>query len=148
MNSEFQYLNHDPIEIEVPLDYGTVFPDYIVADGYAPFISDRLRRLFERQGVQNLFYKKTRLVMKDFDIEELYWFSLPPQINCVDPECVDPDLGIALNIRILADRVGNYQIFKLAGVGNQDVVVTRRLQQAIQDETEQGRLKGIKFKQL
>lgn len=148
MNSEFQYLDHKPMEIIVSLDYGTDFPDYIIGDGYAPFISDKLRRLFEKEGICNLFYKKTSLIMGDFDIEELYWFALPPRINCLDPEYIDPDMGIATEIHILDENVGNYQIFKLAGVGNHDVIVTSYLKNMIQEEIEARKMKGIRFKPL
>lgn len=148
MNSEFQYLDHKPMEIEVSLDYGTDFPDYIIGDGYAPFISDKLRRLFEKEGICNLFYKRTRLTMKDFDIEELYWFALPPRIDCLDPEYIDPDMGIATEIHILDERVGNYQIFKIAKVGNHDIIVTEYLKDIIQEEIGKARMNGIRFKSL
>lgn len=148
MNSEFQYLDHRAMEIEVSLDYGTEFPDFILADGYAPFISERMRRLFEQQGIDNLFYKKSQFVMKDFDIEETYWFSLPPKIDCIDPECIDEDLGIAAKISILAERVGNYQIFKAEGLGCQNIIVTSCLKQILQDKIKQGELKGIKFQKI
>ena len=86
IDSEFQFLDHKEISIELEDRYGTDFPDLIMADNYVPMISEKLKQRFDSWGIENLFYKRIRLKMTDYDIEELFWLALPPRIDCLDPE--------------------------------------------------------------
>lgn len=145
-DSEFQFLDRRPLELELENDYGTEFPDLIMAEDYVPFISERLKRLFDRWGIDNLFYKKILLKMPDFDVREQYWLALPPRIDCLDPEeALDPELGVCVKIAIIANRVGNYQIFKLKN-GNDEIIITKELREKLQKELDSQTIRGIIIK--
>lgn len=146
IDSEFQFLDHKEMTIELEDCYGTDFPDFIMAENYVPMISERLKQRFDSWGIDNLFYKRIRLKMSDYDIEEQYWLALPPRIDCLDPErSFDKDLGICTRIFILPDKVGNYDIFKLKD-GNDAIVITERLKDLLVQETDSQRLEGIVIK--
>lgn len=147
IDSEFQFLDHKEIFIELEDCYGTDFPDLIMADNYVPMISERLKQKFDSWGIDNLFYKRIKLKMTDYDIEEQYWLALPPRIDCLDPEkSFDKTLEICTRIVILPDRVGNYDIFKLKD-GNDAIVITERLMKLLIQEIDSQRLEGIYIKQ-
>ena len=113
-DSEFQFLNHREIVVELEDTYGTDFPDLIMAENYVPFVSTKLKQLFDTWGIDNLYYKKIVLNLSGYDISEVYWLALPPRIDCLDPEkSFDKELEICNKIIILPDKVGNYDIFKL-----------------------------------
>ena len=142
--SEFQYLDKEVLRIEVSLEGGNEFPDFLYVNDCVPMISTKLRQLFEKEKIDNLYYKKIILSVEDFAIEEEYWLALPPRIDCVDPECIDKDLGIAIEINIIPERVGNYKIFKMVNIGNSDIVITRELKEVI----EVGTFTGIKIQKI
>lgn len=146
IDSEFQFLDHREIAIELEDCHGTDFPDLIMADNYVPMISERMKQRFDSWGIDNLFYKRIKLKMTDYDIEEQYWLALPPRIDCLDPErSFDKVLEICTRIVILPDKVGNYDIFKLKD-GNDAIVITERLRNLLIQETDSQRLEGIVIK--
>lgn len=146
IDSEFQFLDHKEITIELEDCYGTDFPDLIMAENYVPMISERLKQRFDAWGIDNLFYKRIKLKMTDYDIEEQYWLALPPRIDCLDPEkSFDEILEICTRIVILPDKVGNYDIFKLKE-GNDAIVITERLKNLLIKEIDFQRLEGIVIK--
>ena len=146
IDSEFQFLDHKEIEIELDDCYGTDFPDFIMAENYVPMISERLKQRFDSWGIDNLFYKKIRLTMKDYDINELYWLALPPRIDCLDPEkSFDKVLEICTRVVILPNKVGNYDIFKLKD-GMDAIIITERLKKLLLQETESQNIIGIVIK--
>lgn len=148
INSEFQYLNHKELVIELEDSYGTEFPDLIMAENYVPMISDKLKRLFSTWGVDNLYYKKLILKMTEYEIEEIYWLALPPRIDCLDPErAFDKEFLTCTNIVVIPNRVGNYDIFKLLK-GNDEVIITSRLKELLDIEVKKNNIKGIVIKEI
>lgn len=130
--SELQFLSTDPITVEVDEDSGKVFQDFIYDKG-VPVISDRLKDFLDGFGVDYLFYKKVILTKQKLGIEELYWLALPQSINCLnrDESDIDEVLNYADEIVINDDKVGRYDIFKLAGVTNLEIIISDRLAKAL-----------------
>ena len=137
LNSEFQYLDHMLLEGTVREDSGDVFPDFLFDDGAnIPLVSDRFYRHLVNAGVDNLFYKPIDLT-NEFDERHRYWLALPPRIRALSHESIieeDADYHYREATRIVIDpaRVGNYQIFELADVVNNDIIVTERLKTSIE----------------
>lgn len=130
--SEFQFLNTAPIKVEVDEDSGKVFQDFIYDNG-VPIISDSLKFFLEKFGVDYLFYKKMILTKQKLGIEEQYWLALPQRINCLnrDESDIDDVLNYADEIVINEDKVGRYDIFKLAGVTNLEIIISEQLAEAL-----------------
>lgn len=126
--SEFQLIDSVPVIIEVDPDSGKIFQDFIYDKG-VPLISDKMKDCFDDCNVDYLFYKKVILTKKQLGIEEIYWLALPPRINCLnrDESDIDDFLNVAEKIVINDDKVGRYDIFKLAGVGNLEIIATEAL---------------------
>lgn len=148
MNSEFQFLDKKLTKIEVSLDGGGEFPDFLMADQYAPYISDKLKRVYDRLGIDNLFFQKTIFSLQEFDVEAVYWLAVPPRIHCLDPKCINTELGIATEFHLLKEKVGNYKIFKLSNVGNNELFVTKDLKNELEGLLNSGELEGFKFKTI
>lgn len=126
--SEFQFLDSKPLSIEVDDDSGKLFQDFIYDKG-VPLISDRMKDCFDELNIDYLLYKKIILTKSKFGVEEIYWLALPPRINCLnrDKSEIDDELNVADEIVINDDKVGRYDIFKLAGVGNLEIIITEKL---------------------
>ena len=126
--SEFQFFDTKPISLEVDADSGKVFQDFMYDKG-VPIISDRLKECFEDLGVDYLFYKKILLTKQNLGVEEIYWLAIPPRINCLNREESDIDevLNVADEIVINEDKVGRYEVFKLSGVGNLEIIVSSKI---------------------
>lgn len=147
IDSEFQFLDHKAISIELEDCYGTDFPDFIMAENYVPMISEKLKQKFDLWGIDNLFYKKVKLKMSDYDLEEQYWLALPPRIDCLDYEqSMDEELDICTRIVILPNKVGNYDIFKVKD-GNDAVIITERLRRLLMEELNSQMIDGIVIKE-
>ena len=133
--SEFQYFNNDPITVEVDKDSGKIFQDFIYDKG-VPIISDGLKTCLDELGVDYLLYKKVILTKRQLGIEELYWLALPQRINCLsrDESDIDEVLNFADEIVINEDKVGRYELFKLAGVTNLDIIITKRIAEALKQK--------------
>ena len=54
LKSEFQYLDHSIISVEVDEDSGEIFQDFVYMSGVL-LISDRLKNLFDSLGIDYLF---------------------------------------------------------------------------------------------
>ena len=147
-DSEFQFLNHREIVVELEDTYGTDFPDLIMAENYVPFVSTKLKQLFDTWGIDNLYYKKIVLNLSGYDISEVYWLALPPRIDCLDPEkSFDKELEICNKIIILPDKVGNYDIFKLLN-GNDEIIITEKIKKFMTRELESQNIQGIVIKKI
>lgn len=146
INSEFQFLDRKEVSVELEECYGSDFPDLIMAEDYVPMISSKLKQFFDLWGIDNLFYKKIKLKMTDYDIEEHYWLALPPRIDCLDPErSFDKKLEICTKIVIIPNKVGNFDIFKLKD-GNDEIIITERLKNLIEQESNSQNIQGITIK--
>jgi len=133
--SEFQFLDTKPITVEVDNDSGKVFQDFVYDNG-VPIISDALKDYLCCRGIDYLMYKKMILTKSQLGIEELYWLALPPRINCLNKEKsrIIDFLKLAEKIVINEDRVGRYEIFKLAGVTNLDIIISENLAEALKQK--------------
>lgn len=155
LNSEFQYLNHEPIESEISEDGGLEFPDFVIS-GCVPFISDKFKRLLDDLKVDNLFYKPIIFTFNSLGIKEYYYLALPPRINCLnwDESNIQAEenefltkgelIQEAEDIVINDYAVGNYKIFKLANVTNQEIIVTEEIKNII----EEAKLENVYFAEL
>ena len=147
LTSEFQYIPAGTERLEVTA--GTELYDFSLVNEFIPVISKRMKEIFEKLGVDNLYYKK--ILLDYYGQEEEYWLALPPRIKCVDPDCADDDFeafGDIHDARILDDRVGNYQMFKLSGVGNQEIVIRKNLKQQLEECISEENLRGMYIYQL
>lgn len=133
--SEFQFFDTKPISLEVDKDSGKIFQDFLYDKG-VPLISDSLKECFDELGIDYLFYKKAILTKKEVGIEEIYWLAIPPRINCLNREQSDIDdvLNVADEIVINEDRVGRYEMFKLAGVGNLEIIISERVAETLKNK--------------
>lgn len=129
--SEFQYLDRTPLTVEISDDGGTQFPDFIL-QGFIPLVSTGLKRALENFGVDYVFFKPIRLTCSRLGISENYFLALPPRINCLDERTVIVD-NAAQKISIDEEKIGRFDIFKLAGVTNQEIIVTEKLKAALAD---------------
>ena len=133
--SEFQFFDANPIKIEVDDSSGRVFQDFIYDNG-VPLISDRMKECLALLGVDYLFYKKILLTKRNLGVGEIYWLALPPRINCLnrDESEIDELLNVADEIVINDDKVGRYEVFKLAGVGNLEIIISKKIASALKNE--------------
>lgn len=133
--SEFQFINKEPITIEVDKDSGKIFQDFIYDKG-VPVISDSLKEFLVETGVDYLLFKKIILTKSQLGIEEIYWLALPPRINCLnrDESDIDEELNFADEIVINEDKVGRYELFKIAGVTNLDIIISQKLAEALKQK--------------
>ena len=133
LKSEFQYLDHSIISVEVDEDSGEIFQDLVYLSGVL-LISDRLKNLFDSLGVDYLFYKKVLLTKKNIGREEDYWLTVPERIDCLDKENSEINARRkAKSIKIEEDKTGRYEIFKLAGVVNPEIIISERIATALRD---------------
>ena len=133
--SEIQYLNSDAITVELEQSNGYICQDFIYDHG-VPLISERVKDFFDEWGIDYLFYKKINLKKSDIGLEEIYWLALPPRINCLDREQseIDDFLNAADKIVINTERIGRFDIFKLAGVTNLEIIITSQLADKIKEQ--------------
>ena len=145
LNSEFQFLDHSPLDVEISDEGGIYFPDFILQNSI-PLISGGMKKIFDKFQIDYVFYKPIRLTYSELGRAENYFLALPPRINCLEPlrsvievednEFVLPNELIreAKKIYIAENQIGRFNIFKLAGVVNQEIIVTEKLKNALAAE--------------
>lgn len=133
--SEFQFLDKKPIHIEADEDSGRIFQDFMYDKG-VPVISDRMKDCLDSLFVDYLFFKKILITKKKLGMEEVYWLALPPRINCLNREEseIDEMLNVAEKIVINEGKVGRYEIFKLGGVGNLDIIISDNVANVLKEK--------------
>lgn len=153
--SEFQFVDRTPLTCSISDEGGIEFPDFLLYDDI-PLISARFRNILNEMGVDNLFYKPITLSDELLGKSELYYLALPPRIRCLDeaksriitennPYIVEYEaMREADKIVILPSRTGNYKIFKLSDVTNQDIIVTKEVKIGI----EKNKLVNVFFYEL
>lgn len=142
--SSFQFLDHKPLTVEIGEESGLNFPDFLCNDG-VPLVSPTFKRVLDLMGVDNLFYKPVYLDYKPLGRHEPYILALPPRIRAVRKEYMRPlgedsDEGQELQkdaygiprYKINGAAVGNYRIFKLADVWDDDIIITQDLKEALE----------------
>ncbi len=133
--STFQFVERDLHELLLDDQSGHRIPDFICdPHNNVPLISDKLKRIFDECDIRYLFYQRVKLVRKKDGFSERYWLAIPPRIDCMhlDKSCIDSMWNKATKITIDSEKVGNYDIFKISGVSNQEIIVTDHLKKAIE----------------
>ena len=155
-DSEFQHLDRTPLEVEISLDGGLEFPDFILYENVVPLVSEKMRRVFENCGVDNLFYKPITLTLNNLGLAEHYHLALPPRINCLDTsseieieqnEYALPEelLKTVTKIVIDAEKIGRYKIFKLPPFfTNTEIIITESLKNVLENAA----LSNVNFLEL
>lgn len=145
-NSEFQFLDHALLTAHVREDSGDEFPDFWFDDiENVPLVSDAFYRHLVNRGVDNLFYKPIDLANEFGDVRR-YWLALPPRIRALSAKSTLEEDEIyhyreATHIVIDPAGVGNYQIFQLADVVNNEIIITADLKESI----EQAEFTNVQF---
>ena len=142
VNSEFQFLDRKPLDVEISQAGGNYFPDFILYRSI-PLVSQGIRRVFDKFKIDYVFFKPIRLTCAEFGLAENYWLALPPRINCLNltESVVEVEennfllpcelMCTAKKISVAPSKIGRYEIFKLAGVVNQEILVTQNLKEAL-----------------
>lgn len=152
--SEFQYLDKSSVKMEISEDGGLEFPDLIYHEGIM-FASDMFKRFLDSQKIDYLFWKQADIVSEKFGKHEKYWIMVPPRIDCLDVERSsfeknwDWDNGLLPQLeatKIVVDpaRVGNFQIFKILGISDNNIYVAKELL----DQLEAQNFEGVIFNKL
>ena len=143
--SEFQFLDHSPLDVEISDDSGIYFPDIILKNSIV-LISSGIKNIFDKMKTDYVFYKPIRLIYSELGRAENYFLAVPPRINCLDIsrsiiEVEENEFTLpteilceAKKICIAENKIGRYDIFKLAGVVNQEIIVTEKLRNALAEE--------------
>ena len=108
-NSEFQY---------IPSKIGVLLLDENSGDSLPDFICDQ----------------RVSLCRNKDNLHESYWLAIPPRIDCIDFErsTIDDMWNTAEVISIDKDKIGNYHIFKLLKVVNDEIIITNFLKEQIE----------------
>ncbi len=131
--SEFQHLTKEPRTVELKDASGKIWPDFINENGI-PLISDKMKLFLVQNGVDYLFYKK--IIFRRSKEEYVYWLALPERISCLnlDESVIDDLFGTVEHFAINEDKIGRYEIFKLKGVTNLEIIVTESLAEKIKSQ--------------
>ncbi len=142
--SEFQYVDKSLRELALDESSGSQLADFICSEqNNVPLVSERLKKEFDRLDIRNLFYQRVNLVRKFGNLYETYWLAIPPRIDCLrKDQCIVDELNHAETITIEEEKVGNYEIFKIAGLNNNEIIVTKKLKEVIEKA---GILEGFHF---
>ena len=152
--SETQYLNKEKIELGILESGGLEIPDVIYYESIF-LISNRLKQLFDTVGIDYVFWKPADIHSEQFGIHETFWIIVPQRIDCLDidnsifdsewdfQDGLVPMLNIE-KIAVLSKNIGNFQIFKILGITDNNIYITRELFEKIS----LGDFKGIDFLKL
>lgn len=122
------YLDDSPEIIELDPDKGGIeVPDILLCNEFV-FFSDKLKCILENCGVDYIHYKKITISDEVLGIEEAFYLTCIPRIDCIDFERssisnadeYDYNDGIVpfYNINkpvIVPENCGRYEIFRLLG---------------------------------
>ncbi len=133
--SAFQFVERELHELVLDDRSGQRLPDFMCdIHSNVPIISDKLKRVFDDYDIRYLFYQRIKLVRKKDGLSERYWLAIPPRIDClhIEESCIDPLWNKATKLKIDPEKIGNYDIFKISGVSNQEIIITEQLKNAIE----------------
>lgn len=143
--SNFQYLTKEPLVIETSEDGGFEYPDYIWYP--VPLISERFKRVLDKNGIDNVFYKPVYIQDNLLEKRALYWLAVFDAIECLDHEksLKDEELEWSYEkIAINPIKTGRYKVFKCSEINEQDIF----FKEDIVRELENLDLKGIRFDEI
>lgn len=149
--SEIQYLDKSRITLGISHDAGLEIPDIIYQDGIF-FISGQMKNCLDSRGIDYVFYKQADIISDKFGIHETFWVMVPPRIDCLDIDksdiCLEWDFEDGLvpvldanRIRLVPKMIGRFEIFKILGVADNNVYITKRLCEILRTE----QFEGIEF---
>ena len=147
--SEIQYLNKEKIKMDISDDGGLEFPDLIYHEGIM-FASDRFKRFLDSKNIDYLFWKPVEISSEKFGKHEKFWVMVSPRIDCLDvslSKIADRDWnfdnGMLLQLeaeKIVIDpaHIGNFQIFKILGINDNNIYVTKELYEQLEAQNFEG----------
>lgn len=135
MNSEFQHISREPIEVYTSNKIGGLdFPDFFYDDA-VPLFSMEVYHTMKSVGIDNLFTKPVNVIDKLQNRTKSYILALPPRIDAVDLKNSMYDVVVDgynplyefEKVVIDENKLGNYQIFKLAHALDNNIYITSSL---------------------
>lgn len=137
MKGETQYLCDNPVVFEVSDTGGIEIPDLIYHNGIW-IASNKLKGVFDSVLANYITYKAAIIQSKQLGIMENCWIIIPPSLDCMDLDKSvydaewDFSFGLIpmLNVEkivILAKNIGHYEIFKVFGVMDNNIYITKRI---------------------
>ena len=133
--SEFQFITKDIGCFIIDEGSGNDLPDFILdSRNNVPLISERLKKVFDSLEIKNLYYQRVKLERKTDNLSESYWLAVPPRIDCLDRDksIIDTLWNKAEKVVIDPDKIGNYEIFKISGIVNNEIIVTDTIKAAVE----------------
>lgn len=143
--SWFQFLDEKPIEIKISEKGGMEYPDYLIQESI-PLISEKIKSILDELKIKYLFFKPIYLVDDDEETKIKYYLMVPSRIDCLDYEMSDYDEDSEFSEKIKIDelQVGDAEIFKLKGLGNNEIILTEKVWKALNESN----LEGVYFEKL
>lgn len=129
-SSEFQYLTNEPRCWEVSLHENFQFWDYYCIDNVVPLFSDWLWcKIMEFGNTDGLYIIPVTISYSGE--KRQYYVAIPPRIYCIDRlnttlHC-DNGIWYADNIVISQKNVGRYNLFKIAGIDDDNIYCSETL---------------------
>lgn len=124
-----QFITKDSIELNLKTDIAVNAPDIFTSP--LPLISNEVKELFDKLGIDYIFYKPVYLYDDFFDEKTLYWLAVIPKIQCMNPEKEENVIG----------HVGKFMIFRIKESSGAAIYVTDQMKEIL----ESNKFKGILF---
>ena len=153
---ELQFIGHNPVTCSVSEQSGFEAADYIYNRGFHIF-SERLKRFFDNEGIDNVFYKPMNIISEELGIDERYYITVVPRIDCLDIEKSvsederNWDTGFGMiprlkfeNLHIKNTSIGRYKMFRLLGIEDEKIYITDELCLSLKDES----FLGLEYKNI
>ncbi len=144
--SEFQKISTGKIQVYTSeTSGGTDFPDFYYDDA-VPLFSEPLYKKMLENGVDNFFAKEVNISDRIQKKSRKYIMALPPRIDAVDYErseirCITDGyepLYEADKLVIDYRKTGNYQIFKLSNMLDNNIYITENLKRCLEQFSPDG----------
>lgn len=126
---EIQFIDKNLLEIEVSDKGGIEYPDCITQS--LPLVSDKMKRIFEENEINNIFYKPIFLIDNLLEEKHLYWLTVIPYIECFQEQ----------SEKYIPEKIGNFKIFRDKNKDGNIIYVTEELKNILENKG----LKGIYF---
>lgn len=143
--SWFQFLDDNPIEITISEKGGLEYPDYLIQDDVS-LISEKFKNILDELKVKYIFFKPIFLFDEYEKTKKKYYLIVPTRIDCLDynNSDYDEDSEYSEKIKIDSSQIGDIDIFKLKGLGNNEIILTEKVWKIL----DKAKLEGVYFKKL